>query len=222
MSETPKKKKQTNLHLRKISIYLWPLRDEIESIIQAHPDENDSKAIEDNFFTIKKNVDGSVTLPLRRTQIEQNKVAQGSLALNEIDISKCFAFSEHKYVIGQTVMINFCIPIPFAITAEVIHCRHTHFSSKIIQQLTLSYRIGLKFLFERPGEKTLLREFLESIHPYPEQLKKIRLENEEKEEKEEKMDERAEVAPAEQAIPSSSESENQQQEDIQELGKTGS
>ena len=60
---------------------------------------------------------------------------------------------------------EFLIPKMFSLNAQVIHCRKHSMSSRVISGQKLPHRACFKFTFLKPGEKSLLRQFLQSIEP---------------------------------------------------------
>ena len=76
-----------------------------------------------------------------------------------------FLFTDQDLTEDQSLVIKFLIPKAFVLNADVLFSKIYNMSSRVISPNRLGYRVGLKFTFLKPGERTLLRQFLESIHP---------------------------------------------------------
>jgi hypothetical protein len=74
-------------------------------------------------------------------------------------------FCADSFIEGKNIVIEFLIPKTFSLNAEVLHCRKHSMSTRVISQQKLPYRACFKFSFLKPGEKSLLRQFLFSIEP---------------------------------------------------------
>lgn len=106
-----------------------------------------------------------ITIIQRQPKIAKGRMALGRLILSEIDSEKISLFVDKKFIEGQSIKIELLIPRRFIISANVSFCRKFSIKSKVIRETRLVYRMVAKFSFERPGEKTLLRQFLKSITP---------------------------------------------------------
>jgi len=116
------------------------------------PDTN-NKSSEDNIIYINQ----------RYPVLDDSKVYLGRTLLGEIDIDKIPFFSSQKFAVGQSIVVDFIIPKRFRLNAEVLYCRQYSMKSRIISKNSLPYRLVAKFTFQNQGEKTLLRNFLQSI-----------------------------------------------------------
>lgn len=101
----------------------------------------------------------------RCPKLARNKVHSGEAILSEIDMQSFNFFSNHKFVSGQSIVIEFLVPKRFIINADIIFSRSINMHSRIISEKRHPYRIAAKFSFLRPGERTLLRNFVSSIEP---------------------------------------------------------
>ncbi len=101
----------------------------------------------------------------RTPQIPEEKVTRGKTLLSEINMEHIYLFAEDTFIEGKNVVIEFLIPKMFSLNAQVIHCRKHSMSSRIISGQKLPHRACFKFTFLKPGEKSLLRQFLLSIEP---------------------------------------------------------
>lgn len=107
----------------------------------------------------------SATVYLRRPPISQNKIYKGQAILSEIDMNGMNFFSNHRFVSGQSIVIEFLVPKRFIINADILFTRSFNMHSRIISEDRHPYRIATKFTFLRKGERTLLRNFVQSIEP---------------------------------------------------------
>ena len=101
----------------------------------------------------------------RTPQIPEEKITRGKTLLSEINMEHIYLFAEDTFIEGRNVVIEFLIPKMFSLNAQVIHCRKHSMSSRVISGQKLPHRACFKFTFLKPGEKSLLRQFLQSIEP---------------------------------------------------------
>lgn len=101
----------------------------------------------------------------RRPSVPDELIIHGKTLLAEVDMETMRLFCDENFLIGNTVIVEFLVPNKFSISANVIHCREFSMKSRIISQAKLSYRAILKFAFLKEGERTLLRQFLNSVEP---------------------------------------------------------
>jgi len=101
----------------------------------------------------------------RRPKLEQAAVIPATAILAEIDMDHMYIFSNHKFVPGQSIVVDFVVPKRFTVNADVYYCREYNMKSRIISDKKLPYRIAVKFTFLKEGERTLLRNFVTSIEP---------------------------------------------------------
>ncbi len=151
--------------LKKISLRIWRLRDEIESIIQSRVKKGDVK-IDDlaKDYTPpspETKISGEITLPL--VAIPTEKTSAGKAIISEINMEGIRFFCNSNYLIGNSLVVEFQIPIHFRLNSVVLETKTFDLKSKLISVKKLPYRIHLKWTFLKPGERTLLREFLQSI-----------------------------------------------------------
>ncbi len=107
----------------------------------------------------------TITIRQKTPTIEPSKLCHGRTVLGEIHMDKMSFFVGRRFSAGQAIVIEFLIPKKFIVNADVLYCRHYSMKSRIISGQQLPYRLSVKFTFLKPGERTLLREFLESIEP---------------------------------------------------------
>jgi hypothetical protein len=94
-----------------------------------------------------------------------DKISYGFTMLSDVNMDWVLCFSREKFIHGQTVVIEFLIPKSFKMTCEVMMCTHYSSTSRIISDTKPNFRLQLLFQFALDGERTVLREFLESIEP---------------------------------------------------------
>lgn len=97
--------------------------------------------------------------------IPPNKVSRGVTVLSELSMDNLYFFGGEKFMEGQSIVIEFQIPKRFVVNADVVYCRPFNIRSKIISDKKVSYRVVAKFTFLKEGERTLLRQFIQSIEP---------------------------------------------------------
>jgi hypothetical protein len=100
-----------------------------------------------------------------RPILNKSKQVKGSAFLSEITMENIFCFTTQSFLEGQSVVIELQVPRSFMLTAEVVYSFNFGKNSRVISEERANFRVGLKLLFLRPGERTLLREFLTSIEP---------------------------------------------------------
>lgn len=97
--------------------------------------------------------------------IPSEKQYRGMTVLGELGMDHMYFFCNHKFVEGQSIVIEFQVPNRFVINAEIAYCRAFNIRSRIISSVKLPYRVAVKFSFLKPGERTLLRDFIASVEP---------------------------------------------------------
>ena len=114
--------------------------------------------------------------PFTRQPPAEDKISQGYVLLSDIVMESILIFSDKTFTIGQNIIIEFMVTKPFKVTAELLVSKDIGRNSKIIKQIKYNHRLQSVFLFEFPGERSKLREFLQSIEPEipvpPKKLKK--------------------------------------------------
>ena len=88
------------------------------------------------------------------------------------------AFTQGKFLQGQSVVIEFLIPQTFMMTADVTYCHYYALRSRIISSTKPDYRVQSRFNFALQGERENLRNFLKSIEPTVIEKKKAKKETE--------------------------------------------
>ncbi len=103
--------------------------------------------------------------PFVRQAPQLELVSYGFALLADINMEWMLAFSKKSFIQGQSVVIEFLIPRPFMMSAEILQCGNVSMRSRIISETKPDYRLQCRFSFARPGERGQLRDFLTSIEP---------------------------------------------------------
>ena len=175
------------VEIRKIRLKIWKLRDELEFIIQERLAQADHDSSQIDTSDLKRPAPTHSTLSQdqhhhnlaqtltqeenillmqrARPQLEPSKMANGVVALMDLNAKNISCFSTQKYLTGQTVVVEFLIPRHLFITGEVLACHPYNQDSKIISQTCLDFRLHVRWSYRLPGEQTLLKRFLHSVRP---------------------------------------------------------
>jgi hypothetical protein len=112
---------------------------------------------------------------LRRVpDLAKDKIYSGKMLLAEIDMQYIYFFCEQKFFEGQSIVLDFQIPMRFVANANILYCRPYNMKSRIISANRLPYRVAARFTFLKEGERTLLRNFISSIEPTLEEIMPIK------------------------------------------------
>ncbi|MBL6990936.1 MAG: hypothetical protein ISR65_14215 [Bacteriovoracaceae bacterium] len=140
-----------------------------ESAEDAEGDATEKeKDPDDNVVPIDKQSEDpsqGLTIKQRRPAIPQNELIHAKTLLSEVDMEKMFFFCSKPLIEGQAVIIEFLIPKNFILNAQILYCRPYNMRSRVISKGKLPYRACIKFSFVKKGERTLLRQFVQSIKP---------------------------------------------------------
>lgn len=101
----------------------------------------------------------------RSPALSEDKVYHAKTILSEVNMSEIYFFSTKEFLSGQSIVIEFLIPKRFIVNANILFCRSFNMKSRIISEKRMPFRIGANFSFLKDGERTLLRNFVESIEP---------------------------------------------------------
>ena len=157
--------------LKKIPLRIWKLREEVESIIQSRyekaTDKEKGVQIEDlakEYSTTsgpektnaEKIIQPTIMIPVEKTSF-------GKAIISEINMEGIRFFCSSSYIIGNSLVLEFQIPKHFTLNAVVLDNKEYDLKSKLISEKKLPYRLHLKWTFLKSGERTLLRDFLQSI-----------------------------------------------------------
>lgn len=103
--------------------------------------------------------------PFERQPPNLDKISYGFALLSDVNMETVLSFTKDKFLYGQSVMVEFLIPRPFTVSADVTYCSHYAIRSRIISTHRPDYRVQCGFTFNLPGEREALRSFLKSIEP---------------------------------------------------------
>lgn len=102
----------------------------------------------------------------RSPDFDLGEISSGRTILAEIGMDNLYFFSSKEFLTGESIVIEFVIPKKFVLNANIVFCREYNMKSRIISKNRLPYRIGADFSFLKEGERTLLRQFIQSIEPF--------------------------------------------------------
>lgn len=104
------------------------------------------------------------TIPLKLA-LDEDEIAYGKTFFSDINISTIGFFSTRPYIIGQSIIIELDLPHSFSVSAEVLNCKNYNVHGRVISANRPPYRIYAAFTYGRKGERTLLRNFIQSMAP---------------------------------------------------------
>jgi len=110
----------------------------------------------------------------RAPDLAKEKIFSGKMLLAEIDMHYIYFFCEQKFFEGQSIVLDFQIPMRFVANANILYCRPYNMKSRIISANRLPYRVAARFTFLKEGERTLLRNFISSIEPTLDEMMPIK------------------------------------------------
>lgn len=116
--------------------------------------------------------------PYQRQAPDLDRITYGFCFLSDIHMDTLLAFTQGKFLQGQSVVVEFLIPQNFMMTADVTYCHYYALRSRIISSTKPDYRIQSRFNFAIKGERETLRNFLKSIEPTVTEKKKAKKETE--------------------------------------------
>jgi hypothetical protein len=103
--------------------------------------------------------------PYQRQAPDLDKISYGFTLLADVNMDTFLSFNKHKFLQGQTIVVEFLIPQSFLVTADVIYCNYYAMRSRIISPSKPDYRLQCRFIYLMPGERDNLRNFLKSVEP---------------------------------------------------------
>lgn len=118
----------------------------------------------------QEKIQENVKVLRRKPNISKENISSGKMVLSEIDMETMYFFCETNFPAGQSIVIDFNIPMRFVLNADVLYSRPYNMKSRIISTNRLSYRVAVKFTFLKEGERTLLRNFISTIEPEVEEV----------------------------------------------------
>lgn len=158
------------VHVKKVSLTTWKLRDEIEYIISKRvTDSEETPNIEDikQYFSIENSDDASEQEEPKdfERMVPEGKTIPGQMILSDINMQSVLIFAEEGFTPGQNIGITFNIPNSFILTARVDTCSNLGRKSRVISNKKFHYRIACIFEFKYESQKSSLRSFLKSVEP---------------------------------------------------------
>lgn len=103
--------------------------------------------------------------PYQRQAPNLERISYGFCFLSDIHMDTLLGFTQGKFLQGQSVVVEFLIPQPFMMTADVTYCHYYALRSRIISSTKPDYRVQVKFNYSLAGEREKLRSFLKSVEP---------------------------------------------------------
>jgi hypothetical protein len=116
-------------------------------------------------LTKPEEIDGKLLLKQRLPTLPKEKLFQGRAILSEIYMDHMYFFSGVEFLEGQSIVLEFRVPKKFIMNAQVVFCRSYNMKSRVISKNRLPFRVGVKFTYLKDGERTILRQFVQSIEP---------------------------------------------------------
>lgn len=118
----------------------------------------------------QEKIEENIKVLRRKPNLNQDKLFSGKMVLSEIDMEHMYFFCEKNFPAGQSIVIDFNIPMRFVLNADILYSRPYNMKSRIISANRLPYRVAVKFTFLKEGERTLLRNFISTIEPEIEEV----------------------------------------------------
>lgn len=145
-------------------------QDTIDNVVELNADKNQkslSMTVSQSIEAISEveSVGNLLLLKRNRPKLSDGKIGDIVTILTDINMDMISCFSTNEYLFGQTIILEFLVPNPFFVTAEVLECRNYNMKSRVISNQRPKYRLHAKFIFPREGERTMLRRFLKSVEP---------------------------------------------------------
>ncbi len=136
---------------------------EAEASVEGEEKAEEEVAASESEAIVDK--DGPVDVIQRRPTLPEDKLYNGTTVLTEMNMEEMYFFSNQSFLEGQSIVIEFLVPKKFVINADVFYSRPYNMKSRIIRDNNLIYRVAVRFSFLKPGERTLLRQFVKSVEP---------------------------------------------------------
>ena len=139
-------------------------QDDIDSLFGGGEDVKVEEE-ERPMLTEPEEIDGRTILKQRLPKIPDDKIHIGRAILSEIYMDHMYFFCSENFLEGQSIVLEFLVPRKFIMNAQVVFCRKYNLKSRVISKNRLPYRVGIKFTYLKDGERTILRNFVQSIEP---------------------------------------------------------
>ena len=103
--------------------------------------------------------------PYTRTAPNSDKISYGFALLADVNMEWMLTFSKDGFIQGQSVVVEFLIPRPFMLSAEIMMCNNVSMRSRIISESKPDFRLQCRLTYALAGERARLRDFLTSVEP---------------------------------------------------------
>jgi hypothetical protein len=110
--------------------------------------------------------------PFVRQAPDLDKISYGFTLLSDVNMDNILTFTKKNFLIGQSIVVDFLIPQPFMMSAEIMYCHYFGMRSRIISEHRPEYRAQCRFTYQLSHERDRLRSFLKSIEPHVPQTEK--------------------------------------------------
>ena len=104
--------------------------------------------------------------PFTRQAPDLDKISYGFTLLSDVNMDNILTFTKKNFLIGQSIVVDFLIPQPFMMSAEIMYCHYFGMRSRIISEHRPEYRAQCRFTYKLGHERERLRSFLKSIEPH--------------------------------------------------------
>jgi hypothetical protein len=132
---------------------------------EASADSSEESSEEEASANDGEDKSEAVNVMQRRPKLPEGKLYKGTTVLTELNMEEMYFFSNQSFLEGQSIVIEFMIPNKFVLNADVFYSRPYNHKSRIIRDTNLIYRVAVRYSFLKPGERTLLRQFVQSVEP---------------------------------------------------------
>lgn len=134
--------------------------------------EADAIMAEQNKAGVENKINPILDRPYTRQAPDLDQISYGFAFLADMNMEYVLTFTKDKFLQGQSIVIEFLVPQPFKMSADIAYCSHYALRSKIISNTKPDYRVQCLFTFAHSGERDNLRRFLKSVEPTVTQEKK--------------------------------------------------
>lgn|GEM_PF-7046378 len=83
--------------------------------------------------------------------------------LNEFSLAGVGAYTTQRLKMGQEIALTIDEPRRFYITGRVLICNEVRTDSKLIQQQSFSWRVGIEFLYKSEAERAEVSKYCEEL-----------------------------------------------------------
>lgn len=152
--------------IRKIYLKIWKLRHEIEFFIKN--DLKNNKKQNDIISILQKKYKPSLDTASpdstqEKSPFEAKQCIRGITILSENTMDAVYFFSNMNLQMGESIIIEYCIPKIFRMHAEILSSHPYNSHDRIISKQRYAYRAKAKFTFLSKVDRIVLRNFIRSI-----------------------------------------------------------